>query len=173
MGKVAHTRRLRHATRANRSEERDQAEKALRESEQRFRDIAEIGADWIWESDTEHRFTLFTGDSFEQIAPSGITLAATLGKLRWQLAEGDPATDANWRQHKADLDSHRPFRQFRYSPVAASGRCLHFSVNGKPVFDDRGEFCGYRGTAMEVTETVNALRRAECAEALLRDAVDS
>jgi len=41
------------------------AEEALRESEQRFRDIAEIGADWIWESDASHRFTLFTGDSLE------------------------------------------------------------------------------------------------------------
>src|SRR6516165_1252251 len=48
------------------------AEEALRESEQRFRDIAEIGADWIWESDASHRFTLFTGDSLEGPVSSGI-----------------------------------------------------------------------------------------------------
>jgi PAS domain S-box-containing protein len=173
MDEVITSLRIAAVTLASRSEERDRAEKALRQSEQRFRDIAEIGSDWIWETDTEHRFTLITGNSLSASHPSGITSAAALGKTRWQLAEGDPASDAIWRQHKADLDSYESFRQFQYSLAAASGRRLDFSVNGKPVFDDRGEFCGYRGTAMEVTEIVNALRRAESAEALLRDAVDS
>jgi PAS domain-containing protein len=50
---------------------------------------------------------------------------------------------------------------------------MPFAVSGKPLFDDNGVFCGYRGTAPDVTETVLALRRAECAEALLRDAVDN
>jgi PAS domain-containing protein len=36
--------------------ERKQAEEALRESEQRFRDYAEIASDWFWETDSEHRF---------------------------------------------------------------------------------------------------------------------
>src|SRR5262245_40654471 len=40
--------------------DRKEAELALRESEQRFRDYAEIASDWFWESDSEHRFTTFT-----------------------------------------------------------------------------------------------------------------
>ena len=34
-----------------RAQQRDQAERSLRQSEQRFRDIAETAADWIWETD--------------------------------------------------------------------------------------------------------------------------
>lgn len=40
--------------------ERKQAEAALRESEERFRDYAEIASDWFWESDPDHRFTRFS-----------------------------------------------------------------------------------------------------------------
>jgi PAS domain S-box-containing protein len=47
------------------------------------------------------------------------------------------------------------------------------AVSGNPVFDGYGLFRGYRGTTTNVTDTVNALQRAESAEALLRDAVNS
>ena len=41
-------------------EDRKQAEAALRESEQRFRDYAEIASDWLWETGPDHRFTKFS-----------------------------------------------------------------------------------------------------------------
>jgi two-component system, cell cycle sensor histidine kinase and response regulator CckA len=155
------------------AEQRNRAESALRETEQRFRDIAEIGGNWIWESDPEHRFVLFTSGSLEAMASSGITPAATLGKTRWELAGGNPEIEIEWRQHKADLDAHRPFRGVHYSVLTQSGARLHLTVSGKPVFDEAGMFCGYHGTATNVTDTVEALQRAERAEARLRDAVDS
>ena len=158
---------------AKRADQHRLAEEALRESEQRFRDIAEIGADWIWESDASHRFTLFTGDSLAGPVSSGIAAATTLGKTRWQLAGGNPEVDPHWREHKAELDAHRPFRGFQYSIVGRSESRLFISVNGKPVFNKNRTFRGYRGTATNVTDIVEALQRAECAEARLRDAVDS
>jgi PAS domain S-box-containing protein len=160
-------------TLAKRSTERDRAEAALRESEQRFRDIAEVGGDWIWESDADHRFTLFIGASLADTASAGITPATTLGLTRWQLAGADPEADIQWQQHKADLDAHRPFRGFQYFVGAPSAERCYFSVSGKPVFNESGTFRGYRGTAANVTHTVEALQRAERAEARLRDAVDS
>jgi PAS domain S-box-containing protein len=169
------TRSLRTAadTLARRSEERDRAETALRESEQRFRDIAELGGDRIWELDAEHRFTLVTGAHIEGLVPLRLTPADALGRTPWQVVGVDPETDPLWRQHKADLDAHRPFRNFQYSANAPSGAPLHLAVSGNPVFDRYGLFRGYRGTTTNVTDTVNALQRAESAEALLRDAVNS
>src|SRR5260370_22227815 len=171
MDDVLPARRAAAAALTRRSDERNRAEEALRESEQRFRDIAEVGGDWIWESDADHRFTLFAGGSLESMARAGVTPAATLGKTRWQVAGADPEVDAQWRQHKADLDAHRPVRRFEYSIVARSGARLYFSVSGKPVFDETETFCGYRCTADTVTETVEALQRAQHAEARLRDPV--
>ncbi len=47
------------------------------------------------------------------------------------------------------------------------------TVSGKPILGPNGEFLGYRGTATDQTGMVEALQKAERAEALLRDAVES
>ena len=54
--------------------ERRLAQEALQHSERRFRDIAEFSADWIWESDVNHRFTFLSGDGAH----------AVFGKTRWE-----------------------------------------------------------------------------------------
>jgi PAS domain S-box-containing protein len=57
---------------------------------------------------------------------------------------------------------------------------LHVTVSGVPIFDESGAFVGYRGTGRDITaemeaeaELRQAKERAEQAETLLRDAVDS
>ena len=152
-----------------RSRERDEAERSLRQSEQRFRDIAETAADWIWETDRSHRFTYFSGT---ETSPSGPGARQTMGMTRWEFAGGDAERDEPWRQHKADLEARRSFRDFHYS-FSRDGRRIHYVASGKPVFDESGEFLGYRGTAINETEVVEARRRAEEAETLLQDAIDS
>jgi PAS domain S-box-containing protein len=158
---------------ARRSAQRDRAEAALRESEQRFRDIAEVGSEWIWETDADHRFTFFAGATVGGVTPLGPSPKDILGKTRWELVGADPETDEQWRRCKAEFDAHRAFRRLQYSAITRSGRLHYFSVGGNPIFDENGEFKGYRGTSTDDTETVEALQRAELAEALLRDAVDS
>src|SRR5579872_5929126 len=138
-----------------RSRQRDEAERSLRQSEQRFRDVAEIAADWIWETDREHRFRYFSGA--EPGAHRAVDIE--LGTTRWAYAGADVERDELWRQHKADLDARRPIRGFRYSLVR-DGRETHYIVNGKPVFDEAGEFMGYRGTSTNETEVVEARQRA-------------
>src|SRR5260221_457585 len=127
----------------------------------RLRDIVGVRGDWIWESGPDHRFTWFIGGDLDQASPTDISPPAVIGKTRWELAGVDPECDEHWRQHKADLDARRPFRRFRYESIGASGKQLFLSVSGKPFFDDTGEFCGYRGLASNVTNTVSALQRAE------------
>ncbi len=152
---------------------RKRVEQKLRDSEQKFQDIAEVSGDWIWETDADHRFSFLTEEAFADPERIGVSKASTLGKTRWELAGADPAQDDKWRAHKAELDAHRTFRLFRYAIVGADGAQRHFVVNGKPVFDAGGAFMGYRGTATNETPMVKALERAEQAEALLRDAMDS
>jgi len=152
-----------------RSRERDRAEAALRESEQRFRDIAEVSADSIWEMGPDLRFTSFHGDFYGQHL---IDPPTVIGKTRWELVGADPAQDEMWHQHKLDLESHRPFRQFRIIS-STKGHRSFLSISGKPVFNEAGTFLGYRGTATNEDAIVEARERAEQAEALLRDAIES
>ena len=146
------------------------AERRLRDSERRFQDIAEVSGDWIWETDSEHRFTLLYGGGAQGLP---VRRSAVLGLTRWEAAKVDPARDMEWARHKADLDERRPFRRFRYAIALPSGGHLFVSASGKPMFNDANEFIGYRGTATDETVIVDARHRAERAEALLRNAIES
>ncbi|HUN97306.1 MAG TPA: PAS domain S-box protein [Bradyrhizobium sp.] len=136
-------------------EDRKQAEAALRESEQRFRDYAEIASDWLWETGPDHGFTKFSDQH---------PFSDYLGKTRWELAADREEEPEKWREHTAILEAHRPFRGFRYRSLRPDGTELHVSVSGKPVFDAKGEFVGYRGVTTDLTAEVRgveALRSSE------------
>ncbi|MGH6618010.1 MAG: PAS-domain containing protein, partial [Alphaproteobacteria bacterium] len=110
------------------------AKEALHESEERFKALAEIASDWFWESDEQHRFTSLT---MSQPLALG-TLQGVLGRTRWDLVGADPVNDPHWGQHKADLDAHRPFKDFHYSFVPPTGMSQHFRVSGSAVFNKAG-----------------------------------
>lgn len=143
---------------------------ARREADQRFRDVAEVSSDWIWETDREHRYTFFS-DKFSESEWADPT--TSLGKTCWELAGANPKEDEHWQSHVADLEARRPFESFLVSFQAPTGARFHVSLSGVPVLDRDGKFRGYRGTATDETPIVEAFWRAEEAEALLRDAVES
>ena len=146
---------------------RMKAEAAMRDAQQseaRFRDIAEVGSDWIWETDAAHRFTLIAGARQPKVS--------LIGKTRWEQAGRDPKTDPFWREHKAVLDAHQPFRQFRFAMQLPAGQ-FHVCVSGKPIFADDGSFVGYRGTVSDETELVETRERAMRADSLLHNAIES
>ena len=136
-----------------------QAEDALRESEQRFRDYAEIASDWLWETGPDHRFIHLS----EQLAAVGITPARRLGLRRWDFATDLDEEPEKWRQHIATLEAHRPFRGFVFRVKADDGSEHYIAASGKPVFDAEGRFLGYRGVGSDVTA---AVRTEQAEEAL-------
>ncbi len=132
--------------------ERYEAESRLRDSEQRFRDFAETASDWFWETDEDHRFVFISDRSSEVLE---VEAERFMGLTRHELGRAiDP--DADWAGHTADLEAHRPFRDFRYTLVTSGGQRCHVSVSGKPVFDADGTFSGYRGTCSDRTRAVKA-----------------
>jgi PAS domain S-box-containing protein len=138
-------------------EDQKRAEEALRESEQRFRDYAESGSDWYWETGPDHRFVIVTGKA--------ITLArmptSPIGKVRWDYALDREEEPEKWRRYMADLDAHRPFRDLRYKVKRTDGSEAYVTVSGKPVFDPQGRFLGYRGVGSDVTDEVRAAQLEE------------
>ncbi len=144
-------------------------EEALRRSEERFRHFAESASDWLWEQDENLRFTYLSPEVAEK---SGLPAEAHIGKTRREVV-GDGASEEQWRQHQADLEARRPFRDFQFKRVNPTGKVHVISVSGTPAFDDTGAFKGYRGTARDITEQVEAWQRVEQAEARLIDAIES
>jgi diguanylate cyclase (GGDEF)-like protein/PAS domain S-box-containing protein len=126
---------------------RKRAEEVLRESEERFRSLTALSSDWYWEQDREFRFTAVAGASPKPIA-------RLLGKTRWELAGVQALTNAEWQAHKDILVARLPFRDFVHPFIDDAGELRYLSIAGEPIFDEGGEFCGYRGTGREVTEAV-------------------
>ncbi len=146
--------------------EQVEAQKALAESERRFRDFTESASDWSWEMDEQLRFTN-ASDRYHEI--TGFDPTHYIGKTRREMTPED-VEDEKWRKHYSDLDNRRPFRDFRYDVIRADRIVVTISISGKPVFDDRGRFAGYRGTGSNITEQ----RRMERArDAALREALDA
>ncbi|MBV8524922.1 MAG: PAS domain S-box protein, partial [Acetobacteraceae bacterium] len=142
--------------------ERKQAEEALRESEQRFRDYAETASDWSWETGPDHRFTQFA----PSLTAHGLDLRRMIGARRWEIAADRDEEPDKWRIHRAVLEARQPFRGLTYRVTGEDGSVIHISVSGKPVFDNKGQFLGYRGVSSDITAWV----RADEAERALQDA---
>jgi PAS domain S-box-containing protein len=138
--------------------ERKRAEEALRESEAKFHDYAETASDWLWEIAPDYKFTLLTENAF------GSDPADRIGTTCWAHALDLETEPEKWRLVWATLDSRKPFRDFVYCVVGGNGSPMYVKASGKPVFDAKGEFRGYRGTGTDVT----AIMRAQRAEASLR-----
>ncbi|WP_245322017.1 PAS domain-containing protein [Bradyrhizobium sp. LTSPM299] len=143
-------------------EDRKRAEEALRESERRFRDYAETGSDWFWETGPDHRVTRVS----DHLNSVGIRPSNLIGLARWDFASDTEAEPEKWRQHRAMHDAHEPFRDFIYSTVSEDGVPVHVRLSGRPLFDASGNFVGYRGTGTDIT----AMIRADLAEQALRNA---
>jgi PAS domain S-box-containing protein len=131
-----------------------QAEEALRESEQRFRDHAETTSDWLWETGPDHRFFRAS----EKLAEDA---THRLGAARWEIATDVEEEPEKWRLHVATLEAHKPFRDFRYRTTRGDGSVLHLVTSGKPFFDPKGRFLGYRGGSSDVTPAVRAAQAEE------------
>jgi len=135
-------------------------EAALRESEQRFRDYAEMASDWFWATGPDHEFTYFS----EQVGAFGGDENQPIGRRRWEIADDFVSEPEKWREHIATLERHEPFHDFVYSSRRADGSLDFVSISGKPVFDAGGRFTGYRGVARDITKSKRAeadLRRSE------------
>jgi len=131
---------------------RVEAVQRQRESEQRLSDYLATASDWIWESDTEHRFLSVIGvHDMPQWPGDG-----DVGRRRWELVGIEPGQDALWEAHRADLEARRPFRNLLFARWTAAGELTWREVSGRPVFDEKGTFRGYRGTARDVTARIAA-----------------
>ncbi|WP_244487259.1 EAL domain-containing protein [Afipia sp. Root123D2] len=128
--------------------EETSALRRLAESEQRLADFVSTASDWCWESDAVHRLLRYprslAGNAALQTVAAG-------GRARWELDYAPEDKEAMAR-HRADMEAHRPFRDFTYTLIGQDGSRISIRTSGKPIFADDGTFLGYRGTSSDITE---------------------
>jgi diguanylate cyclase (GGDEF)-like protein/PAS domain S-box-containing protein len=132
--------------------QRKRTKRSLREIAERFRSLTELSSDWYWEMDAELRFT-YVSEGIRKVR--GINPESLIGKRRWDFDRGGGGEEMV--RHRATLEGHLPFRDFVLARTSEDGRVTYVSHTGKPIFDDKGSFRGYRGVARDIT----AQKRAE------------
>ena len=120
---------------------------ALQTSEQRLQSLLSLSADWIWEQDAELRFT-YVSEGIR--TATGATPESLLGKRRLfdSSFEADPEAVA---VYEACIAARRAFRDFTFGRRRPDGSMRYIRTSGEPVFDEGGNFTGYRGISRDVT----------------------
>ena len=116
---------------------------------QRLTTLTEILRGWIWETDTEHRFT-YLSDSVTKYA--GRPPEWHYGKTRQELGNLHPdnADHQNYLRQLNAREKFGPIDFVRYQ----NGLQIWMRTIGLPQFDADGQFTGYCGLAFEVTAEI-------------------
>jgi len=126
--------------------EMDALNDKLGRSESRFRALASLSSDWLWEFDRDFRIT--------EMVPAGPEDAATdagiVGRRLWELP-GSTLLGGGWSGFQGLLARHEPFTNVVYRYTLPDSRVRYVAASGEPVFDDAETFLGYRGVARDVT----------------------
>jgi PAS domain S-box-containing protein len=140
------------------------AEHRLAESEQRFKDFSAASSDWLWEMDSDLRFSYFSERNEEVL---GTASKQALGRRREEIVDAEELKTEKWQEHLAMLARHEPFRDFEYQLRGDFGG-LWLSISGIPYFDAAGNFKGYRGTGTNITARKKAEQAVLEAEEQIR-----
>ncbi|MET0947319.1 MAG: EAL domain-containing protein [Pseudomonas sp.] len=125
------------------------SQQALATSEARFRDVVEASSDWIWEIDADWRFT-YLSERFEIV--TGLSRQDWIGAAIDDLLH----TELGALSQCLSIPNRRPCisLQCNYLDIRGHARITRLSARELP-----GN--GFRGTATDVTEEVEARRRIE------------
>jgi PAS domain S-box-containing protein len=120
----------------------------LRESQARYRSLAELASDWYWEQDETGVFTKVSGPVLEMLGLKVQSLTEPLNEAG-HLANG-------WNEDertllRAKITAREPFIDFSFGRIKPDGSSQRFRVSGEPIFNRESRFIGYRGVGVEST----------------------
>ena len=136
---------------------RKRAEAAAAERDRRFRDVAAVSGEYVWETDAQWRFT-YLSERAEAVL--GYAHGELLGRSLWEfLPLGEERAVREW--FAAHGGEGKPFRELVHRMMTKSGGVQWQSLSGVPLADPEGRWAGYRGTAADVTPRKQAEARIE------------
>jgi PAS domain S-box-containing protein len=134
-------------------QEQKQMENRLRESEERFRQVAETVGDFIWEIDANGLYR-YTSPSVEKIL--GYTPGELIGKMHfYDLFVPEVREELKTAAFEV-FAAKEAFRAFPNPNRRKDGKVVHLETSGVPVLDETGNLVGYRGADTDVTDRKRA-----------------
>jgi PAS domain S-box-containing protein len=146
-------------------EERNQVESALRESETKYRTVADNTYDWIWWLSPEDRF-IYVSPSCKGITGYDPEEFLKDPNLIFRIIhfEDKPI----FMKHQIEVDSKQTGGEVEFRIVRPDGSHRWIAHACRPVFDDQGTFLGHRGSNRDVTERKLAQEALQQSEEQLR-----
>ena len=138
-------------------------EAVLRASEQRFRDIVDTSADWVWEVDARGRYT-YVSENVE--AMLGYAPKRMLGHTPFDFMPADEA--GRVARLFEDIAARKaPFRDLENQVLHHDGSVRVMLTSGVPILSSSGELLGYRGTDDDITAAKQAESALRVREAVM------
>ena len=125
------------------------AANALQESESRFKQVAEDAQEWIWEVDREG---LYTYASPVVLPLLGYSTDEIVGQKHFYDLFTPEKRDELKNAAFEVFSKREAFRHFENPNVHKDGHVLILTTSGSPIFDDKGDFVGFRGVDSDITE---------------------
>ncbi len=126
-------------------------ESVLGQSERRWQALADLSADWYWETDAEHRIS-WLSRSAPFLTEQGWQVEDVLGHRHDQIAFFRPPP-GGWRNFHDALAKQIPFRDLEFQVAAQRGPGLVWvSLSGRARLDEQGSLLGYEGVGRDVSE---------------------
>ena len=123
--------------------ERKEAELALRESEERFRQMAEMTGEWLWEQDPRGYY-IYSSTAVNQIL--GFSEDEVIGKHYTELLS--PQDQAEQQFYSA---SHQPFYALTNHYRHKDGHPVLTESTGLPIINAEGKLLKWRGVDRDIT----------------------
>jgi PAS domain S-box-containing protein len=128
--------------------ERKRAEEALKESHDRFEQIAGQSREIIWEMDPDGLFSYVSSASYAII---GFTPEELIKKKHFYDLYPKEEREAFKASILKAFSEQRAFHDFVNILQTKDGQNVWMSMNGMPVFDEYNNFLGYRGSGSDIT----------------------
>ena len=129
--------------------QRSRAEKALRDSEERFKKMADSGDEWIWEVD-ENGLLVYSNQVVERII--GYEPEELIGKKYFYDLKPPEEREQIKERVFAAFRSKLPIHALVNNGMTKSGEIVILETNGIPIEDETGRLIGYRGTSKDITK---------------------
>lgn len=135
------------------SADRARVEAALRESEERFRQIVDNSEEWIWEVNDQGMYT-YASPAVTSVL--GYDPQELVGK-RYFYDTLHPEDREELKKAAFEAFARKePFRGFVNRNARKDGTTVWLSTSGVPVTDELGNFLGYRGSDRDITDRIQS-----------------